>query len=104
MFDARTHRLLEGGKLSLSTHAFKHTVRSWIKWVLQMTVLAMHDSQSLPSGSWKEQFMACLTVPVFAKMRQKEAIALRDKNKPDSLFRYRPLDKETAVEHIERQL
>jgi hypothetical protein len=48
--------------------------------------------------------MACLTVPVFADMRQKEAIALRDKNKPDSLFRYRPLDKEREFENIERQL
>jgi hypothetical protein len=47
--------------------------------------------------------MACLTVPVFADMRRKEAIALRDKNKPDSLFRYRPLDKEREFENIERQ-
>jgi hypothetical protein len=66
-----------------------------------------------PSGSWKEQFMDCLTVPVFADMRQKEAIALRDKNKPDSLFRYRPLkereteddkrNREREFENIERQ-
>ena len=35
--------------------------------------------------------MACLTVPVFADMRQKEAIALRNENKPVSLFRYRPI-------------
>jgi Protein of unknown function (DUF2971) len=69
-----------------------------------MTVFVMNEAQSSPSGSWKEQFMACLTVPVFADMRQKEAIALRDKNKPDSLFRYRPLDKEREFENIERQL
>jgi hypothetical protein len=36
-------------------------------------------------------------------MRQKEAIALRDKNKPDSLFRYRPLDKDREFKNIERQ-
>jgi len=68
-----------------------------------MTVFAMNEAQSSPSGSWKEQFMACLTVPVFADMRQKEAIALRDKNKPDSLFRYRSLENEREFRNIERQ-
>jgi hypothetical protein len=81
--------------------------------MLQMTVSAMNEAQSAPSGSWKEQFMDCLTVPVFADMRQKEAIALREKNKPDSLFRYRPLkereteddkrNREREFENIERQ-
>jgi|HubBroStandDraft_2_1064218.scaffolds.fasta_scaffold217572_1 hypothetical protein len=47
--------------------------------------------------------MASITVPVFAEMRQQEAIALRGKNKPDSLFRYRPLNKEREIENIERQ-
>jgi hypothetical protein len=47
--------------------------------------------------------MACLTVPVLADMRQNEAIALRDKNKPDSLFRYRCLNEEREFENIERQ-
>jgi Protein of unknown function (DUF2971) len=47
--------------------------------------------------------MDCLTVPVFADMRQKEAIALRDKNKPDSLFRYRSLENEREFRNIERQ-
>ena len=47
--------------------------------------------------------MACLTVPVFADMRQKEAIALRDKNRPDSLFRYRSLENEREFKNIERQ-
>lgn len=47
--------------------------------------------------------MACLTVPVFADMLQKEAVALLHKNKPDSLFRYRRLDEEREFENIERQ-
>jgi Protein of unknown function (DUF2971) len=71
--------------------------------MLQMTVSAMNEVQSESLGSWKEHFMACLTVPVFADMRQKEAIALRDKNKPDSLFRYRPLDNGREFSNIERQ-
>lgn len=50
----------------------------------------MTEPQPEAPQNWKEQFMACLTVPIFADMRQQEAIALRDANKPDSLFRYRP--------------
>ena len=63
----------------------------------------MNEAQSSPSGNWKEQFMACPTVPVFADMRLKEALALRDQNKPDNLFRYRPLNEEREFENIERQ-
>jgi hypothetical protein len=63
----------------------------------------MTESQSGTPQNWKEQFMACLTVPVLADMRQQEAIALLGANKPDSLFRYRPLDKEREFENIERQ-
>lgn len=47
--------------------------------------------------------MACLAVPVFADMRQKEAIVLLDQNKPDSLFRYRALNQEREFENIECQ-
>jgi hypothetical protein len=63
----------------------------------------MNEANSAPSEDWKKQFMDCLAVPVFADMRQQDAIALRDKNKPDSLFRYRALNQEREFENIERQ-
>jgi hypothetical protein len=69
--------------------------------MLQITVSAMNEAPYTPSESWKEEFMDCLTFPVFADMRLKEAIKLRDQNKPDSLFRYRPL-KECATEDDRR--
>jgi Protein of unknown function (DUF2971) len=68
-----------------------------------MTVSAMNEAQFAPSGSWKEEFMSCLTVPVFTDMRRKEAIELRDRNKPDSLYRYRSLENEREFKNIERQ-
>jgi hypothetical protein len=64
------------------------------------------NGSPLTSPDWKEEFMACLAVPVFADMRQQEAIALREANKPDSLYRYRPLNKnvlDRELENIERQ-
>jgi hypothetical protein len=63
----------------------------------------MNEGESSHPENWKAQFMACLTVPVFADMRQRDAIALRDRNKPASLFRYRSLEEEREFENIERQ-
>ena len=36
-------------------------------------------------------------------MRLQQAVALRDRNKPGFLFRYRPLSKDREFENIERQ-
>jgi hypothetical protein len=64
------------------------------------------NGSPLTSPDWKEEFMACLAVPVFADMRQQDAIALREANKPDTLYRYRSLNKEVLereLQNIEQQ-
>ena len=53
--------------------------------------------------NWIEKFWSYLTVPIFADMKPEDAIALRDQNKPTSLFRYRSLKKEREFQDIEHQ-
>lgn len=63
----------------------------------------MPESQTETLPTWTHRFWDCLTVPVLADMRLEEAVALRDQHKPDSLFRFRPLNHEREFENIEQQ-
>lgn len=63
----------------------------------------MLESESDTLQNWIYLFWDSLSVPASSNIRLAAAVALRDKYKPDSLFRFRPLNLEREFENIESQ-
>jgi hypothetical protein len=60
----------------------------------------MPESESDTAQDWIHLFWDCLSVPASSSIRLHAAVALRDKYKPDSLFRFRPLNLEREFENV----